>query len=151
MELIFFDEPQQFLNRAGEFLCRREAENNLILGSAARAVENPPATPPLMLAVTGAAGEIVAAAMQTPPHNLILTDAPVDLIRLIARELKERGRELPGVFAPVAAAQSFVDEWRRLNPRLQQTCPPASLRAYQLDRVIWPADSPAGSFLEAGE
>src|SRR5439155_8529924 len=128
--------PQQFLDRAGEFLYRREAENNLILGSAARAVENPPVTPPLMLAVTDPAGEIIAAAMQTPPHNLILTDAPADVIRLIARELKQRGHELPGVFASVATAEHFVEEWRRLNPDLGKTRAPASLRAYRLDHVL---------------
>ena len=39
MPLIFFTDPREFLDRAGEFLCRCEAENNVILGSAAIGIE----------------------------------------------------------------------------------------------------------------
>src|SRR4051812_14101278 len=66
-----------FADRSEQFLLRNEAAHNLILGSTAdlrrsRGSQAPAAEPPY-LAPIEAAGQVVAAAVRTPPFNLVLS------------------------------------------------------------------------------
>jgi predicted GNAT family acetyltransferase len=100
-----------FLDVAGAFLVEREAEHNLILGICSNLRETPEAFngEPYLAVVTNG-GRVVAAALQTPAHRLVLSevDDPAAIGMLAADVL---GRELPGVQGPVEHARAFVEEW----------------------------------------
>ncbi|MBB2910932.1 putative GNAT family acetyltransferase [Streptosporangium becharense] len=58
-------------------------------------------------------GRTVAAAIQTPPHFLVLPDIPADTVPELAERLAERGRPIPGVTGPLPVAEAFAACWWR--------------------------------------
>src|SRR5689334_16099945 len=117
-----FTDARAFADRTMDFLCRREADNNIILGNVGRltAPSAPPAPPDtLMLAAVDAATDrVIAVAMRTPPHNILFTDAADDVVETIAEELNRSGAEIPGVVAPVPVANAFTEAWLRRRPHV---------------------------------
>ena len=108
---------EHFLERAGDFLAAREAEHNLLLGLMSRLRRNPRfyGEDPYF-AVAEADGATVAAALRTPPHNLILSE--VDDARAIdafAEDAHGAFGALPGLLGPTDAAAAFVGSWSRLT------------------------------------
>ena len=101
-----------FYERVEPFLVRREAEHNLQLGFRSSLERDPhiwgPEDPFLAALVDG--DDVVAVATRTPPHPLVLSlvehpgalDVLVDALR---------GERLPGVTAPLAAGEAFVERW----------------------------------------
>ena len=75
MDLRRFGDVVDFLEAAEPFLVAREAEHNLILGvtSNLRAAPEEFTAPPYLATVL-AGGAIVAAAMQTPPFHMVLSE-----------------------------------------------------------------------------
>ncbi len=136
MHLNHFTDAAAFLDRAAPFLVAREAEHNLLLGIAAGLVEQPVfyAHAPY-LATVERDGDVVAAAMMTPPYNLgiSLTDVPAAL-DAIARDVWDRQWAPPGVLAPSAVAGAFVARWRRVSG--QAAVPGRAQRIYRLDTVV---------------
>ena len=110
MRLQRFTEVDEFLAAAGDFLGAREAEHNLIFGICSSVRETPEAyTAPPYFAVVTDGDRIVAAAIQTPPFRLVLSevDDPAAIAILV---VDVADRDLPGVLGPVEAAQAFVVE-----------------------------------------
>jgi len=109
MDLRRYDDVGAFLAAAETFLVAREAEHNLILGvtSNLRAAPEEFAGGPYLATVL-ANGRIVAAAMQTPPFHLVLSeiDHP-GAITALADDLIDR--DLPGALGPVDHVRAFVD------------------------------------------
>lgn len=145
------EDPADFVRAAFPFLTEREAEHNLMLGLAGRAVEAPDAydEPIYEIVVRDGRGAVVAAALRTPPYNLILsaTDDP-GAIGLIATDAHDRFGELPGVFGPAGVAARFVEIWAthtgaRVSHQLAH-------RVYQADRARVPTGVP-GSSRPAGD
>jgi predicted GNAT family acetyltransferase len=133
MELRRFAEVGDFLDAAGAFLVAREAEHNLIFGVAATIRETPEAySGPPYMAVVVRGDRVVAAALQTPPFRLILSevDDPA-AYPLIAADVLDR--DLPGVNGPVEPTLGFLEAWAALGG------PPATLqmsdRSYRLTKV----------------
>jgi predicted GNAT family acetyltransferase len=59
---------------------------------------------------------VVAVAMQTPPHNLIISETgDSDAVDAIATDVVSDASTLPGLLAPKAVAVRFVETWRRLT------------------------------------
>src|SRR4051812_13106862 len=147
-----FTDARAFADRTMEFLCRREADNNIILGNVGRLVDPAAAPTPkdtlMLAAVDAATDEVVAVAMRTPPHNVLLTDSTDDVVKTIADGLHRSGAEIPGVVAPVAVANVFTEAWLRRRPDLELSPHRVSLRLYQLDRVM-PPPWPPGTFHQA--
>lgn len=109
MQLRRFDGVDAFLAAAGEFLAAREAEHNLILGICSNLRERPESyTAAPYLATVRAGDRIVAAALQTPPFQLILSevDDPAAIL-LLAQDLLVR--DLPGALGPVQHIRALVD------------------------------------------
>jgi predicted GNAT family acetyltransferase len=108
-----YDKADEFLDHAGEFLAAREAEHNLILGLSARLRREPRmyGEPPY-LAIVDDGGRIVAAALRTPPHNLVLSeiDDPA-AIEPLARDVSSAFTSVPGVVGPTARVEVFVRAW----------------------------------------
>lgn len=113
MELHRPADADAFLELAGGFLAEREAEHNLILGLVGRLRNNPLyyREPPYFGAV--AEGDrIVAAALRTPPHNLILSEVDVQAaVDTIADDVYASYDRLPGVIGPKNVAARFAALW----------------------------------------
>jgi hypothetical protein len=108
-----------FMGRAGDYLAAHEAEHCLMLGIATnlRLGVQPLSDPPLFAVATDKGGDrVVAAALQTPPHNLVLSMVD-DLDAVAALEGVLRGGALPGVSGPRDVAGRFAERWEAQSGR----------------------------------
>jgi uncharacterized protein len=114
MRFARYQAADAFLARAQTALERQEAANNLMLGIAMRLAEHPDRikTPPY-LATVEKGDRLVAAAVMTPPHRVIIHGESVDVapLRLIADDLIVGGWLPPGVIGPAAVALAFSHTW----------------------------------------
>lgn len=146
MQLIREPDVEAWYRRAEAFLVAREAENNLLIGLGASLRESPGVYPaPPYLATVEEDGAVVAAALRTPPHNLVLSAAPPAAIELIARDL-DRAGGTPGVLGPSAAARAFARAWEEVTGAAPGAV--VAERVYQLDAVV-PVTGVAGSLERA--
>jgi uncharacterized protein len=104
---------EEFLARVGDFLAVREAEHNLILGlsSSLRRQPRPYGQDPY-LAVVEDGSLVMAAALRTPPHNLVLSE--IDDLRAIeplVADVHEVFETLPGLLAASDVAARFASAW----------------------------------------
>ena len=133
MELRRVGSVAAFLGLAGEFLAAREAEHNLIFGICSAMLGDPTIYPePPYLGVVIDGDRVVAAAMRTPPHALILSETDVpEAIDAVLADLA--GSSLPGVLGPAALSAAFAERWAA------RTGDPVRLvvreRAFRLSRV----------------
>ena len=117
-------EPAAFLDRAGGLLLADEARHNLILGIAGTLRDVPEAEREhrLWLVMTDS-GDTVAAALQTPPFNLVLArPARADALAALVDGLDAEGVDLPGVTGAVPEVDAFAAQWRAhtgLEPRVR--------------------------------
>ena len=112
--------PQEFQERAGAFLEQGEDENNLMLGNLHSLLESGSVAGASVgeapfLCVVEDEGKLVAAAMRTPPFNLVLTRAPAVAVAVIADYVARQRMKLPGIHGPVESAQAFVTAWKKLS------------------------------------
>jgi predicted GNAT family acetyltransferase len=113
MDVRRVDTVTSFLALAGEFLGAREAEHNLILGISSGLTTNPEwFTEPTYFGVVVHGGRVVAAALRTPPRDLVLseTDEPAAVTALLDDLAGER---LPGVSGPAGIAGVFAEGWSK--------------------------------------
>ena len=130
-----------FLAAAGDHLTAREAEHNLILGIAGTLLGDQDSSDvPPYFAVVARERELVAAALRTPPWNVVLSevDDPAAL-QLLVDDLA--GEELPGVTGPPAAAEQLAALWTARHGGSSEQVMEEQI--YQLTRVI-PPPAPAG-------
>ena len=145
-----YADAKTFLAAAGKMLYTRETVNNLILGVSERLVENPkPCKNPFFSTVEDENGEVILAAVMTPPHNLILAgDDQFELgFPALIDHLKTHQIDIPGVIAPAKIADGFLRAWQNqvgetgdLNRRM---------RVYEL-RQVQTQPFPPGTFQAAG-
>jgi predicted GNAT family acetyltransferase len=135
MELKTFADVDGFLGIAGAFLEAREAEHNLIFGISSYVRDQPNAfgerAPYFAAVLTGK--RVVAAALRTPPHNLVLSeiDDPEAIELLVADLLDD---DLPGVLGPVEHARAFAQRWAAAAGRAWHHH--LSERIFRLEAVI---------------
>jgi uncharacterized protein len=93
------------------FLRRDEARHNLALGILSTALAEPDAYPTVRGWLVRDRTAVVAVALRTPPHNLVLA-APLrtDALELLARAVDD---DLPGVVGGVPEVDTFAREWVR--------------------------------------
>lgn len=129
-----FPNAVSFLRVCGDYLGASEAQNSLMLGlchsmtTGEMDVKNP-----FFLAIT--CGEnLVTAAIQTPPNNIILSYSQFDVSMDLATYLKEKGVEFPGVIGPSREAERFAQAWGSLTGK----APKLSLdqKIYELEEVL---------------
>jgi uncharacterized protein len=138
-------DARAFLDTAGAFLAEREAENNLLFGIAANLLRDPDramTAPPYFAAVRRDA-DVVAAALMTPPFNVVLSwTGDPDAVAALADDLDRDRSLLPGITAPVDIARSFVAQWaaqHRVTPRRA-----IAERIYRVEHVTAPRGVPGG-------
>lgn len=139
MNLTRFTSPPDFSARAEGFLVAHEAENNLMLGLANSLAFNPAlyGSQPYF-AVVEAEGQILAAALMTPPHRVTLSfNAPRAAVDAIVRDVHDFRPDTPGVTGPVPASLEFAESWQALTGQGFQKR--MSERIYRLDQVTPPA------------
>ncbi len=134
--------PAAFLERAGPWLLRREAEHNLLLGLAA---QPPPVSDPLephLFATIERGGEVVGCAFRTPPHKVGLTRMPLEAMDAVVALVGERYASVPAVFGPGEEVRAFASRWStehgcNARPGMRQ-------RIHVLQALIAPARSTSG-------
>jgi uncharacterized protein len=151
MQVLTYNDPAEFLNRAQSFLEARETANNLILGVTLRLKEMPEWTdlPPYLATVQGSDGDLILAGAITPPHNLQLAsqpDAPVEeldaALEALVENLRAGGITFPGVIAEYELARRFARLWAERMRLSYHTG--FEERVYELRQVTPPPNPPAG-------
>lgn len=127
-----------FCDKVLPFLLQHEAENNLMIGillgladGTGKWGDDPP-----VLFVVEEDGLEVAIAVQTPPHNLLLTRADNTAVDVLATEMNSRRIAFPGILGPVSAAGDFSKRWSAIagcDIKLEK-----NMCIYQLDQVFPP-------------
>ena len=143
---------EAFLARAGGFLAANEAANNLLFGICASLRVNPttygePARFAVVARPGGAGDRVVAAALQTPPHQLVLSriegpGAADALADALADEV------LPGVLGSPEIVRRFADRWASRTGRRAERA--MAERIFQLTAVRMPRPT-SGSMRIASE
>jgi predicted GNAT family acetyltransferase len=106
----------EFLVRAGPLLSRDEARHNLIFGICDTLVQEPDLYPEFHLWYVDREGQPVAAALLTPPHNLVLAEpSDEDALRCLAVAIHEEGIRPPGALGGVPEIESLVRMWGGLT------------------------------------
>jgi uncharacterized protein len=119
VNVAVFEDARVFLEQAGDLLAADEPRHNLILGITGTLVASPARCPEKRFWLVTDGGGVVAAAMRTPPYNLIVArprrdDALVALVEAI-------DEDLPGVVGARPEADAFAGLWcarRRLEPKI---------------------------------
>jgi predicted GNAT family acetyltransferase len=112
MELEPHADVDSFLNAAGSLLLRDEARHNLMFGICATLREAPDAHPVVNLWSVESGGDVVGAALMTPPFNLVVAQPADDAaLRFTADALDGEGLALPGVTGALPEAELFKQAW----------------------------------------
>jgi len=134
------------LERIGDLLLADEARHNLALGILSTARAQPAVYPELHGWVARAGSRVVAAAVRTPPHNLVLAQ-PVDErgLHALAGAIET---ELPGVVGGVPEVDAFAASFAERHSLEIRAA--FDQRIYALHRLI-PPDTVPGAMRLAGE
>jgi len=112
MRATAFSDPVEFLERAGPLLEADAARHNLILALAWLLHERPGVYEEFGLWVVEEGGQPLAAALITPPFNLVLADAADDrALAALAAAVRESGMPVPGVVGNRPAVDRFNEAW----------------------------------------
>jgi predicted GNAT family acetyltransferase len=107
-----YQNAADWLNAVAPALSHAEAENNLLLGLGARAVEDPSQFPGgLLLASVADGGSIIGAALSIPPRVLIVSRMAEAALTALAEHLAQAGLALPGVVGPEDTPAEFASLW----------------------------------------
>ena len=135
MQLRTFEDPGLFYDRTRTLLLADEDRHSILIGVAlvCRDGEGFGQDPPWMALVEDGARPVMAA-MQTPPHSLLLTDASDAQLEPVLQSLRASGRSLPGVVGPDETAERFARSWSLaagVDSQLHM-----NQRLHRLDRVL---------------
>ena len=110
-EVKRLDDAAKFLAEAGPLLLADEARHNLALGIAGTVRDSPDLYPLRSFWLVRHGSDIVAAALRTPPYNLVLArPQSKDALAPLADAIAE---DLPGVVGAVPESEDFAELWSR--------------------------------------
>jgi predicted GNAT family acetyltransferase len=110
MKVDRLDDAGTFLAEADQLLLADEARHNLLLGIAGTVRDAPELYPLRSFWVVRYGDDVVAAALRTPPYNLVLA-RPQSRHALAALAEAVAGEELPGVVGGEPEAPEFAELW----------------------------------------
>ncbi|MBK7896757.1 MAG: GNAT family N-acetyltransferase [Anaerolineaceae bacterium] len=145
MKVKIFKTPNDFLDAALDYLEAQEVLNGLMIGLAFRLSQSAPRRRNRpFLAVVEDGGELVGAAVMTPPRKLILyshlaTCQPV--VQAVRAALQDGRWTVPGVLGPATMADAWAEMWEGENGRPPQ--PGMRQRVFEL-RQVQPLKLPPG-------
>jgi predicted GNAT family acetyltransferase len=139
MQVRRFASAGDFLQRAEAFLVEHEVENGLPLAIANQLRLYPKqVTRPPYLAAVEHQGEVLTAAVMTPPLRLRLSLAGSRAaLGPLAADVAEFDRALSGVSGPVPTSEWFAEHWHAQTGAAYQHS--MAMRNYQLTHVTYPA------------
>ena len=153
MKLRRCDSATDFLEHARAPLEVKEAANNLIVGISARVAEHPEQVKfPAYFATVDEGDRLVAAAVRTPPHRIIVHSelgAEPAPLRLILDDILDYTASfdpgsppghVPGVVGHSTAARAFAELWQDRTGKSFKAG--KSLRIHELRQVTPPAGVP---------
>jgi len=112
MEVRTHDDPAAWLEAVLPLLMLDEARHDLHLGLVHTLVHHPSIYPSKHLWSVEEAGTVIAAALQTPPHNLVLAQPVAEGANaLLADAIGSAGIQLPGVVGGRPEAEAFAAAW----------------------------------------
>ena len=132
-------DPSAFLTATRSLLLEDEARHNLLLGIAGTLKDHPEVYSEHRLWVLEEDGLVVGAALQTPPHNLVIA-RPLSEDALVALAQTVDDVDVPGVTGAIPEADVFATAWesRTRTTRHQRM----AQRIYKLTEVRPPVDIP---------
>jgi predicted GNAT family acetyltransferase len=144
ISITIYQNTQDFLARARPVLESNEIVNSLLLGIALNIDRHPKRfkAAPYLALVEDEQG-MVAAAVMTPPRNLLLTGERAgskEALQLIAQDLQKDGWPVSGIFAPAPIAHAFAEVWQSLTGRPYHEG--RRQRLFSLSQVIPPRPGP---------
>ncbi len=106
------EDPAAYAETVLPFLLRAPARHNLFLGILDTLQRRPEIYPVFHLWVAEDEGEVVGAALQTPPHNIAIAQpgAP-GAVEALAAAIGEARIRPPGVVGGLEEAHAFADAW----------------------------------------
>jgi predicted GNAT family acetyltransferase len=142
LRVALTDSAERFAQRAGELLAARP-DHNVLATVLASVTSHPHHHPQALFAtVENAAGDVVAAALRTPPRPLLASVMEHQAAELLMEGWLRADPGLDGLNAPQPVASQLAAAWQRLTGRgVMATFDEA---AYRLERVIPPARPAAG-------
>ena len=145
-----FEDADPFFARVSSFLAEREAEHNLLFGIIdALRIDDSFLAGPAYLAAAVADDRVVAVALRTPPHNVVLSEVDdPDGLMLLLDDLARSDPAIPGAVGPVAVVRDFAAAWSARTGRPHRRS--LAERAFRLSRVIAPRPEPDGALRIAG-
>lgn len=148
MQIKRFHSVHEFWPQAETFLCRHEAEHNLLLGVGRAVYRGMYANTMPYLALIKDGGAVVAAALRTPPHPLLISsDVPSEALDLLVEDVHAVDRVLTRVTAASATARGFAERWQaRTGEAFSRV---VAMRIYRLERVVPPALPASGHLWQA--
>ncbi len=112
MEVRTHDDPSVWLEAVLPLLMLDEARHDLHLGLVHTLVRHPSVYPSKHLWSVEDAGTVVGAALQTPPHNLVLAQPAAEGANdLLADAIGSAGIQVPGVVGGLPEAEAFASAW----------------------------------------
>lgn len=140
MYLQRFDHIQEFWHDAQAYLQRYTTENNVLLGVLHTLLYNPErySNPPY-LAIARTNNEILAVAIRTPPHKLLLSKTEeLTALQVIAQDYcQQHQAQLSGFMGLVPEAENFGREWQTLTGQNSELT--VAMRIHQLTKVQFTA------------
>jgi len=117
MQVEFQNNPRDFLDKCGPYLRQNEAEHNLILTLCHNAEQKLRRGEKVDIRFSILSNEegLVLAAVQTPPHNLVLSKASQADIEKLAETLANNNFSFPGIVGPSDVAGTFSSKWTQLT------------------------------------
>ena len=127
-----YNNVKEFLAKNGEFLYQNEAANNLPIGIATRLAQSEDGYDDVFMCSIREKNKTLLVSIVTPPHDLLITGSGSDEppLKLLARDLLNRNRNVPGILAENSIADAFCSIWKTFTgnePRLLR-----NERTYQL-------------------
>jgi hypothetical protein len=137
VEVEVTGEAAAFLERAGGLLLEDEARHNLMLGIASFTLDHPDVYSEFRGWVAREAGEVVGAALRTPPYNLILARPRTEAaLAALAGAITD---ELPGVVGAVPEVDAFSSAWSALHG--VTTASRFDQRIYAMEELVPPREA----------
>jgi len=146
MHVVALPDAATFLTRTAPVLGRDPAANNLPLGVAQQLVDRPGSYASAHFWLAERGGEVLGAAMRTPPYPLILAEPIGDadaVIGAFVAELVAVEPSLPGVTANEPWASRFAEAWTGASGRRWRRS--VGQGVYALTEVRLPPRPAAGS------
>lgn len=133
-----YKDPHAWYTRVEPFLLQREAEHNLMFGLSHILRHTPEIYPDFYLAVvTDDRETIIGVALQTRPHNIILSHFTDDnAVKRLAESIYSHVSLLSGVTGAPAEVAIFSSVWHKLSGQLYRVDMPQKI--YALTAVIPP-------------